>query len=170
MYRHWFSVQAVRPIGRVEVGIPLHFHDHGTRSGWGVSVTPPAALYPRERLGTHCTGGWVGSRGGPDSCWKSRLHRDSNPDRPALSHSLYPTKLPGQCNTLYVRYILFSHSTDCVVSVPLWRARRLPGWKSLCQSTSFDSCSCGKTHEIPTFLNYCIIFQTHSLNLLLDCG
>jgi len=26
----------------------------------------PAALYPRERPGTHFTGGWVGSRAGLD--------------------------------------------------------------------------------------------------------
>jgi hypothetical protein len=26
----------------------------------------PAALYPQERPGTHCTGGWVGSRAGLD--------------------------------------------------------------------------------------------------------
>ena len=26
----------------------------------------PAALYPRERRGTHCTGGWVGPRAGLD--------------------------------------------------------------------------------------------------------
>ena len=32
----------------------------------------PAALYPRERTDTHCTGGWVGPRAGLDSCGKSR--------------------------------------------------------------------------------------------------
>jgi hypothetical protein len=32
----------------------------------------PAALYPRERPGTHCTGGWVGPRAGLDMCGKSR--------------------------------------------------------------------------------------------------
>jgi hypothetical protein len=32
----------------------------------------PAALYPRERPGTHCTGGWVGPRAGLDRCGKSR--------------------------------------------------------------------------------------------------
>ena len=32
----------------------------------------PAALYPRERPGTHCTGGWVGPRAGLDRCEKSR--------------------------------------------------------------------------------------------------
>jgi len=26
----------------------------------------PAALYPRERAGTHCTGGWLGPRAGLD--------------------------------------------------------------------------------------------------------
>ena len=32
----------------------------------------PAALYPRERTGTHCTGGCVGPRAGLDRCGKSR--------------------------------------------------------------------------------------------------
>ena len=29
-------------------------------------------LYPRERPGTHCIGGWVGSRSRLDGCGKSR--------------------------------------------------------------------------------------------------
>jgi hypothetical protein len=32
----------------------------------------PAAFYPRERPGTHCTGGCVGPRAGLDRCGKSR--------------------------------------------------------------------------------------------------
>ena len=32
---------------------------------------PPAALYPRERPSTHCTGDWVGPRAGLDRCGKS---------------------------------------------------------------------------------------------------
>ena len=32
----------------------------------------PAALYPRERPGTHYTEGWVGPRAGLDMCGKSR--------------------------------------------------------------------------------------------------
>jgi hypothetical protein len=32
----------------------------------------PAALYPRERPGTHCTGGWVGPWAGLARCGKSR--------------------------------------------------------------------------------------------------
>jgi len=39
----------------------------------------PAALYPRERPGTHYTGGWVGTRAGLDRCGKSRPHRNSIP-------------------------------------------------------------------------------------------
>jgi hypothetical protein len=60
-------------------GIHIPFHDHGTRRGWGVSVHALAALYPWERPGTQCTGGWVGPRAGLDRCRKSRPHRDSIP-------------------------------------------------------------------------------------------
>jgi len=37
-----------------------------------------AALYPRERPGTHCIGGWVAPRTVVDRCGKS-------PDRPAVA-------------------------------------------------------------------------------------
>jgi hypothetical protein len=39
--------------------------------GWVVDATP-RPLYPRERPGTHCIGGWVGPRPGLDVCGKSR--------------------------------------------------------------------------------------------------
>ena len=45
----------------------------------------PAALPPGKSPGTHCTGGWVGPRAGLGGCEKSRLHRDSTPDRPTRS-------------------------------------------------------------------------------------
>jgi len=64
-------VQAVQPRGGSR-GIALLFHDHGTRKGWGVSVTPRPLFTPGERPGTHCTGGWVGPRAGLDRCGKSR--------------------------------------------------------------------------------------------------
>ena len=48
---------------RVGRGIALLFHDRDTRRG---CVVTPAALYPRERPGTHFTGGWVGPRAGLD--------------------------------------------------------------------------------------------------------
>jgi len=43
------------------------------------SVSTPAALNPWERPGTHCTGGWVGSRAGLDRCGKSRPHPGFSP-------------------------------------------------------------------------------------------
>jgi hypothetical protein len=46
--------------------------------GWGGQRHAPAAL-PPERLGTHCTGGWMGQRANLDRCGKSRPHRDSIP-------------------------------------------------------------------------------------------
>jgi len=46
---------------RVGRGIALLFH-HGV-SG---KQHAPAVLYPRERTGTHFTGGWVGPRAGLD--------------------------------------------------------------------------------------------------------
>jgi len=41
-------------------------------------------LYPRERAGTHCIGGWVGLRAGLDRYGKSRPQGDSirGPSRP----------------------------------------------------------------------------------------
>jgi len=47
----------------------------------------PAAPYPRERSGTHCTGGWVGLRAGLDRCGKSRPTGIQSPDRPARRQS-----------------------------------------------------------------------------------
>ena len=51
-----------RKVGR---GIALLFHDRGTRRGeW--TAARPGPLYPRERPGTHFTGGWVGPRASLD--------------------------------------------------------------------------------------------------------
>jgi hypothetical protein len=46
--------------------------------GWVINNTP-RPLYPWERPGTHCIGGWVGSRAGLDGCEKPLPHRDSIP-------------------------------------------------------------------------------------------
>ena len=54
----------------------------------------PAALWPRERPGTHLQeAGWA-----PGPVWtggKARPHRDSIPDRPVRSSVAIPTELPG---------------------------------------------------------------------------
>ena len=59
--------------------------------GWVVSATP-WPLYPRERPGTHCIGGWVGPRAGLGRCEKSRPYRDSIP-RPPSRYTDYPGPL-----------------------------------------------------------------------------
>ena len=69
---------------RVGRGIALLFHDRGTRSWVSGQQHAPAALYPRERLGTHFTGGWVGPQGPVWTGGKSRPHQDSIPDRLAV--------------------------------------------------------------------------------------
>jgi len=58
---------------KVGRGIALLFHDRSLEGGeWS------AALYPRERAGTHFTGGWVGRRAGLDG-WKISFPRGFDP-------------------------------------------------------------------------------------------
>jgi len=51
---------------RVGKGIALLFHDRSTRRWVSGQQHSLAALYTRERHGTHFTGGWVGPRAGLD--------------------------------------------------------------------------------------------------------
>jgi hypothetical protein len=74
-------------------GIALLILDLGARSGWVVSTTPQL-FYPRERPGTHCTGGWVVPRACLDVCEKSRPTGIRSSDRPACSQSLYRLSYP----------------------------------------------------------------------------
>ena len=56
----------------------------------------PAALYPRERPVTHCTGGWMGPRAGLDRCRKSRPPQGFDPRtvQPVASrYTYYTTRL-----------------------------------------------------------------------------
>ena len=60
-----------RPRGGEEVLLYSLFN-FGGRCGWVVNATP-RSIYPLERPGTHCIGGWVGPRAGLDGSGKSRL-------------------------------------------------------------------------------------------------
>jgi len=63
----------------------------------------PAALHPRKRFGTPCTGGWVGHTAGLDGCGKSRPPPGFEPpDRPAHSESLYRLRYPSP----YVKFLV----------------------------------------------------------------
>jgi hypothetical protein len=62
--------------------------------------TTPGPLYPRERPGTLCIGGWVGSRAGLDGCGKSRPPPGLDP----------LTVQPAGSN--YTNYVIPAHSSD----------------------------------------------------------
>jgi len=64
--------------------------------GGGGQRHTPASL-PRERLGTHCVGGWVGPRAGLDGCIKSRPHRYSIPGPSSPYHVAILTELSWPC-------------------------------------------------------------------------
>jgi len=73
---------------RVGRGIALLFHDRGTRRGWVVSSTPRTHFTPgKDPVPILQEAGWA-----PGPVWtggNSRPHRNSIPDRPARSQSLY---------------------------------------------------------------------------------
>jgi len=79
---------------RVGRGIALLFHDCGTGRGWVVSSTALTQFTPRkDPVSISQEAGWA-----PGPVWmggKSRSHRDSIPDRPARSQSLYRMRYPA---------------------------------------------------------------------------
>jgi len=62
----------------------------------GVSVQRhvPATLRPGKRVGTHCTGAWVGRRASLDGCENSRPTGVRSLDRPVRNQSLYRLRCP----------------------------------------------------------------------------
>ena len=76
-------------------GIALLFHDHATRRGWGVSVTPRPLFTPGKDL-VHIVqeAGWV-----PGPVWTGAENLAPtgirSPDRPARSQSLYRLRYPA---------------------------------------------------------------------------
>ena len=79
---------------RVGRRMALLFHNRGTRRGWAVSSTPrPHFTSGKEPVPILQEAGWA-----PGPVWtggKSRPHRDSIPDRPARSQSLYRLSYPA---------------------------------------------------------------------------
>ena len=102
-YTHKVKWSHYRPgvAQRVGRGIALLFLDRGTRSGWVVSSKPRPHFTPGKDpvpiLQEAC---WA-----PGPVWtggKSRPHRDSIPDRPACSQSLYRLSYPAQTSHTYM--------------------------------------------------------------------
>jgi len=84
---------------RLGRGIALLFRNRGTRRGWAVSSTPRPHFTPgKDPVPIVQEAGWA-----PEPAWtggKSRPHRDSIPDRPARSQSLYRQSYPAHRNML----------------------------------------------------------------------
>jgi hypothetical protein len=72
------------------------------------------SFYRRERLGTDCTGGWVGPTAGLEQVRKtSRPIGIQSPDHPASSKALYRLSYPGPqtlCN-----FIMCNGPTNALV-------------------------------------------------------
>jgi len=95
-----WSRHRIGVVQRVGRGIALLSHDRDTRRGWVVSSTPRPHFTPGRtrypfyrRLGVPPGPVWTGG--------KSRPHRDSIPDRPARSQSLYRLSCPAHKFRMY---------------------------------------------------------------------
>ena len=76
-------------------GIALLFLDHGTRRGWGVSVTPRPLYTPgKDKVPVVQEAGWA-----PGPVWTDAENLATtgirSPDRPARSQSLYRLRYPA---------------------------------------------------------------------------
>ena len=76
-------------------GIALPFHDHGTRRGWGVSVTPRPLFTPgKDPVPIVQEAGWA-----PGPVWRDAENLATtgtrSSDRPARSQSLYRLRYPA---------------------------------------------------------------------------
>ena len=88
---------------RVGRGMALLFNDRGTRRGWVVSNTTCPHFTPgKDPVPIVQEAGWA-----PGPVWtggKSRPRRDSIPDRPARSQSLYRLSYPAHTLVTYAIY------------------------------------------------------------------
>ena len=85
-----------RTAHRESRGIALPFHDHGTRWGWGVSVTPRPLFTPgKDQVPIVQEAGWAP---GPDWTGAENLALTGirSPDRPSRSQSPYRLSYPAQ--------------------------------------------------------------------------
>ena len=102
---------------RVGRGIALLFHDRGTRRGWVVSSKPLPHFTPgKDPVPILQEAGWS-----PGPVWtggKSRTHRDSIPDRPARSQSIYRLSYPAHINLQIVYKILLRPHQNSSLLLP----------------------------------------------------
>ena len=104
---------------RVGRGVSLLFHNRGTRRGWVVSSMPRPHFTPgKDPVPIWQEAGWA-----PGPVWtgkKSRPRRNSIPDRPARSQSLYRLSYPAHL-------MVFLRNKKNITLRR--RCRRMPWWK-----------------------------------------
>ena len=83
----------------------------------------PAAPYPQERPGTHCTGGWVGLRASLDWCRKSRPTGIRSLDHPARRQSQYRLRYPAHVGAILLILKCFNNSTFFNVVCISWKLK-----------------------------------------------
>ena len=113
---------------RVGRGIALLFHDRGTRKGWVVSSTPRPHFTPgKDPIPILQEAGWA-----PGPVWtggRSRHHRDSIPDRPARSQSLYRLSYPPPHTHTHIYIYNTRPKQSCMRAVYLTHLTFLFSWK-----------------------------------------
>jgi len=111
-----------RTANRGSRSIALIFLDHGTRRGWGVSVTPRPLFAPRkDPVPIVQEAGWT-----PGSVWTSVENLAPtgirSPDRPTRSQSLYRLRYPAHwkntCNiSLNLTKLPYGNTQNAEVSI-----------------------------------------------------
>jgi hypothetical protein len=121
-------------------GIALPYHDHDTRRGWGVSVTPRPLFTSRKGpVPIVEEAGWA-----PGLVWSGVENlaptRIRSPDRPACSHLLYRLRYPIHCNFMcgYINgsSISFLLPYHLNLTTWLWWQRF---WRNLAQDIFFTT-------------------------------
>ena len=103
------------------------------------------AFYPRERPGTHCTGGWVGPRAGLDG-QKISPHRDSIPGRSSPYSVAIPTELSGpRLSDSTCTKHKYKASESRTVKLYLF---------GMCSETARSFSGCGGTRNVRVILHY----------------
>jgi hypothetical protein len=135
---------------------------------WWVVNATLRPLYPWERSGTHCMGGWVGPTAGLDGCVKSRPSPGFRPVRSSTistqTSKLTPPPIPNTkplntvpCCTLrnpfHIAWTLsHSHALTCLHSIVRRRSRHCPRpYRTTTATISFNvfflsnatTCPCG---------------------------
>ena len=96
-----------RTVHRGSRGVALPCHDHGTRRGWGVSITPCLLFTPGKDLVPNVqVAGWAPVWTGAENLAPTRIQ---SLDRPACSRWLYWLRYPALsklCNSLILRNVM----------------------------------------------------------------